>query len=80
MANTFTQLHIQFVFAVQFPMAQIHKGRKELLHKYITGIIQNRRLFRDRFESEEMKKRSFFKGKRHKQLEKQMILQWKKTY
>ena len=40
MANTFTQIH-QFVFAVQFRAAFIHKDWKERLHQYITGIIQN---------------------------------------
>lgn len=43
MANTFTQLHIQFVFAVQYRTALIHIDWKERLHKYITGIIQNNR-------------------------------------
>lgn len=41
MANTYTQLHIQFVFAVQFRTALIHEVWKERLHQYITGIIQN---------------------------------------
>ena len=43
MANTYTQLHIQFVFAVQYRAALIHKAWKERLHQYITGIIQNNR-------------------------------------
>ena len=41
MANTFTQIHIQSVFAVKYRAALIHKLWKEDLHKYITGIIQN---------------------------------------
>jgi putative transposase len=41
MPNTYTQLHIQFVFAVKYRAAQIDKTWKEDLHKYITGIIQN---------------------------------------
>ena len=40
MANTYTQLHIQFVFAVKFRRALIEKSWKNDLHKYITGIIQ----------------------------------------
>ncbi len=41
MANTFTQLHIQFVFAVQYRESLISNNWKERLHQYITGIIQN---------------------------------------
>ena len=40
MANTYTQLHIQFVFAVKYRGALISKDWKEKLHKYITGIFQ----------------------------------------
>lgn len=40
MPNSYTQLHIQFVFAVQFRKALIQKKWKERLHKYITGIFQ----------------------------------------
>ena len=40
MANTYTQLHIQFVFAVKYGAASIEKEWKDELHKYITGIIQ----------------------------------------
>jgi len=40
MANTYTQLHIQFVFAVKYRAASIEKEWKDELHKYITGIIQ----------------------------------------
>ena len=43
MANTYTQLHIQFVFAVKFRAALIQKEWKERLHKYITGIFQTNR-------------------------------------
>jgi putative transposase len=39
-ANTYTQLHIQFIFAVQYRAALIHPSWKERLHQYITGIIQ----------------------------------------
>lgn len=40
MPNTYTQLHIQFVFAVKYRAALIHPDWKERLHQYITGIIQ----------------------------------------
>src|SRR5439155_8607904 len=41
MSNTYTQLHIQFVFAVKYRQALIHKEWKERLHQYITGIFQS---------------------------------------
>ena len=41
MANTYTQIYIQIVFAVQNRNASISASWKERLHKYITGIIQN---------------------------------------
>ncbi|MBO9683510.1 MAG: IS200/IS605 family transposase [Flavisolibacter sp.] len=41
MPNTYTQIHIQFVFAVKFRQALIHASWKERLHRYITGIFQN---------------------------------------
>jgi putative transposase len=41
MANTYTQLYIQAVFAVQGRPNLIPQKNKEELHKYITGIIQN---------------------------------------
>lgn len=40
MANTYTQLHIQFVFAVKYRAALIQKEWKEKLHQYLTGIFQ----------------------------------------
>lgn len=40
MANTYTQLHIQFVFAVKYRKALIGEEWKDRLHQYITGIIQ----------------------------------------
>ena len=40
MANTYTQLHIQFVFAVKYRAALIAKDWNERFHKYITGIFQ----------------------------------------
>jgi REP element-mobilizing transposase RayT len=41
MANTFTQLHHQFVFATQYRDASILNSWKEQLHKYITAIVQD---------------------------------------
>jgi putative transposase len=41
MANTYTQLHIQFVFAVKYRDKVIHNSWKDELYKYITGIVQN---------------------------------------
>ncbi len=40
MSNTYTQIHIQFVFAVKYRQALIDKEWKERLHEYITGIFQ----------------------------------------
>ena len=40
MPNTYTKLHIQFVFAVKYRASLIHNEWKEDLHKYITGIFQ----------------------------------------
>jgi putative transposase len=40
MPNTYTQLFIQFVFAVKYRRALIHPEWKTSLHKYITAIIQ----------------------------------------
>lgn len=40
MANTYTQVHIQLVFAVKYRAALIEKQWKVKLHQYTTGIIQ----------------------------------------
>ncbi len=40
MPNTYTQIHIQFVFAVKFRNCVIQSAWKEELHKYMTGIVQ----------------------------------------
>ncbi|MBD1365951.1 IS200/IS605 family transposase [Mucilaginibacter sp. ZT4R22] len=40
MPNSYTQLHIQFVFAVKYRGALIDDDWKERLHQYITGIFQ----------------------------------------
>lgn len=46
MANTYTQIHLQFVFAVKFRDGLIHASFKEELYQYISGIIkaQNHKL------------------------------------
>ena len=41
MANTYTQIHIQTIFAVQDRQSLIKNEWKDDLYKYITGIIQN---------------------------------------
>lgn len=43
MANTFSQIYLQFVFAVRGRQSLIAKHHKEELHKYITGLVQNRK-------------------------------------
>lgn len=40
MANTYTQIHIQAVFAVQNRISLIQADWKDELYKYITGIVQ----------------------------------------
>ena len=42
MANTFSQIYIQLVFAVQHRNALIDTIWEEHLYQYITGIIQNK--------------------------------------
>ena len=42
MANTYAQIHIQFVFAVKYRRALIQPSWKDELHQYITGIVQNK--------------------------------------
>ena len=42
MANTYTQIYIHIVFAVKNCDVQIASNWKERLHKYITGIVQNK--------------------------------------
>lgn len=42
MANTYSQLYIQIVFAVSGRQNLIHPQRREELHKYITGVITKR--------------------------------------
>ncbi|MBU1100710.1 MAG: IS200/IS605 family transposase [Bacteroidetes bacterium] len=41
MANTYSQIYLQFVFAVQNRTSLIRIEWKDELYKYITGIVQN---------------------------------------
>ena len=41
MANTFTQIYLHLVFAVQNRISLIQSDWKNELYKYITGIVQN---------------------------------------
>ena len=43
MADTFSQIYLQFVFAVQGRQSLISKQHKEELHKYITSLVQARK-------------------------------------
>lgn len=42
MANTYTQIYIQIVFAVKGRQNLIQKQHREELHRFITGIVSNR--------------------------------------
>ena len=42
MANTYTQVYLQIVFAVMGRQNVIPRQHREELHKFITGIVQNR--------------------------------------
>src|SRR4051812_285162 len=41
MSNTYTQIHIQCVFAVKFRDAVIHKSWQDQLHNYIIANVNN---------------------------------------
>ena len=41
MANTYTQIHLHFVFAPRFRASLIHPDWEKDLYRYITGIVQN---------------------------------------
>jgi putative transposase len=41
MSNTYTKIHIQFVFAVKYRAALIESNWRSALYKYMTGIVQN---------------------------------------
>lgn len=43
MANTYTQIYLQFVFAVKGRQSLLRDNFREELHKYITGIVENRK-------------------------------------
>ncbi|SDE31525.1 Transposase IS200 like [Mucilaginibacter pineti] len=43
MANTFSQIYLQFVFAVKDRQSLISMNNKEELHKYITALVQSRK-------------------------------------
>jgi putative transposase len=43
MANTYTQIYIQIVIVVKGRHCLIPDVKKEILYKYITGIIQNKK-------------------------------------
>ena len=41
MPNTYTQLHIQYIFAVKYRAALIHNTWKLRLHEYMAGIFRS---------------------------------------
>ena len=41
MSNTYTQVHIQFVFAVKYRDGIIGNSWKDELYKYITGVVKS---------------------------------------
>jgi REP element-mobilizing transposase RayT len=43
MANTFSQIYLQFVFAVNGRQSLIPRENKEELHKLITGVVRKRK-------------------------------------
>jgi len=43
MSNTFSQIYLQFVFAVKGRQSLVPRQHKEELHKYMTGLVQNRK-------------------------------------
>lgn len=43
MPNTFTQLHVQLVFAVKNRLALIDASWKNELYKYVAGIVQHKK-------------------------------------
>ena len=43
MANTYSQIYLQFVFAIKNRTNLISKQHKEELHKYITGLVTHRK-------------------------------------
>jgi putative transposase len=55
MADTFSQIYIQVVFAVQNRNALINPNWEEELYKYITGIVQNKVTKQNAGQSEQKK-------------------------
>ena len=43
MSDTFSQIYLQFVFAVKGRQNLVPKQYKEELHKYMTGLVRNRK-------------------------------------
>jgi REP element-mobilizing transposase RayT len=43
MGNTYTQIHLQLIFAVKYRLALIDNIWKDELFKYISGIVQNQK-------------------------------------
>jgi REP element-mobilizing transposase RayT len=43
MANTYSQIYLQFVFAVKLRQNLIRSEHKEELHKYITSLVETRK-------------------------------------
>jgi REP element-mobilizing transposase RayT len=43
MSNTFSQIYLQFVFAVKGRQSLIPKSNKEEVHKYMTSLVQSRK-------------------------------------
>ena len=42
MANTYTQIYLQVVFAVEARQCLIQRENKEELHKFMTGVVKER--------------------------------------
>jgi putative transposase len=42
MGDTYSRIYLQFVFAVQNRQSLIAKENKEEVHRYMTGLVQNR--------------------------------------
>lgn len=42
MPNTYSQIYLQFVFSVRHRQCLIPKRHKDELHRYMTGLVQNR--------------------------------------
>jgi putative transposase len=44
MANTYTQLYVHIVFSVKGRLNRLKSENKEILHKYITAIVQKHKI------------------------------------